>query len=220
MEIFSGVHGNGFGSWSLLSLQNSKLHSTFRTRNLVEPATLNEQNIGANDWRVPNIKELQSLNDFGASNPSVAPAFFSAIGVKKYWSSTTLPNQTTRDWFWDTQVGITTFDLKTASNYLICVRSNKAISTGIRQIDPELESVRISPNPAANEIILYFEGEDKSAVKSMTLSNALGQVARRINIPWTSKTFQINTNGLENGWYFLSLQKGEAIKTSKILIQH
>lgn len=175
---------------------------------------------GANDWRVPNIKELQSLNDFGASNPSANTTFFSAIGVKKYWSATSLPNQTTRAWYWDTQVGITTYDLKTANNYLICVRSNKAISTGIRQIDPELESVRISPNPAANEIILYFEGEGKSAVKSMTLSNALGQVSRRINIPWASKTFQINTTALENGWYFLSLQKGEAIKTFKILIQH
>ena len=174
---------------------------------------------GANDWRVPNIKELQSLNDFNASNPSTNASFFSTIGVKKYWSSTTLPNQTTRAWFWDTQFGITTYDLKTANNYLICVRSNKSISTGIRQIDPELESVRVSPNPAANEIILFFEGEDKSAVKSMTLSNALGQVLRRINIPWASKTFQINTSGLENGWYFLSLQKGEAIKTFKILIQ-
>jgi hypothetical protein len=175
---------------------------------------------GTSDWRVPNIKEIQSLNDFSAVNPAVNTSIFSTIGVKKYWSSTTLPNQTTRAWYWDTQFGITTNDLKTAPNYLICVRSNKAVSTGIRQIDSELESLRIFPNPADDAILLYFEGQSSSEDKTLLLSNVLGQILQQSTIPSVHKTIQINTTALENGWYFLTLQKGEAIKTFKIRIQH
>ena len=77
---------------------------------------------GQSDWRLPNIKELQSLNDENLFNPSVNPAFFSTIGVKKYWSSTTLPNQTGQAWYLDTRFGITTYRLKTQKNYLLAVR--------------------------------------------------------------------------------------------------
>lgn len=175
---------------------------------------------GANDWRVPNIKELQSLNDFSTSNPSVNPALFGALGVKKYWSSTTLPNQTTRAWFWDTQFGITTYDLKTVSNYLICVRSNIAVSTGLRSIDLELESVQLSPNPADDAIGLYFTDSGRGTSKRMTLSNVLGQILRQELIPASAPVLHISTRGLEAGWYFLSLQKGEAVKTFKVLVQH
>jgi hypothetical protein len=175
---------------------------------------------GASDWRVPNIKEIQSLNDFSTVSPSANTSIFTTIGVKKYWSSTTLPNQTTRAWYWDTQFGITTYDLKTVPNYLICVRSNKAISTGIREIDPELEILRIYPNPADNAILLYFEGESSHEDKILLLSNVLGQVLQQSKIPAANKSLQINTTMLENGWYFLTLQKGEASKTFKVLIQH
>jgi len=175
---------------------------------------------GTSDWRVPNIKEIQSLNDFSAVNPAVNTSIFSTIGVKKYWSSTTLPNQTTRAWYWDTQFGITTYDLKTVPNYLICVRSNKAVSTGIRQIDPELESLRIFPNPADDAILLYFEGQSSREDKTLLLSNVFGQILQQSTIASVHKTIQINTTALENGWYFLTLQKGEAIKTFKIRIQH
>lgn len=175
---------------------------------------------GASDWRVPNIKEIQSLNDFSNVSPSVNTSIFSSIGVKKYWSSTTLPNQTTRAWYWDTQFGITTYDLKTVPNYLICVRSNKAVSTGIHEIDPELESLRIYPNPADDAILLYFDVESSSGDKTLLLSNVLGQVLQQSKIPSANKTLQINTTALDNGWYFLTLQKGEAIKSFKVLIQH
>ncbi len=47
------------------------------------------------DWRLPNIKELQSLNDESVIQPSVTTPYFQNVGVKKYWRSTTLPNQTT-----------------------------------------------------------------------------------------------------------------------------
>jgi hypothetical protein len=77
---------------------------------------------GQSDWRLPNIKELQSINDERIVSPSVSTTYFSTIGVKNYWSSTSLPNQTTRAWYLSTQFGITTYDLKTNPLYVIAVR--------------------------------------------------------------------------------------------------
>jgi hypothetical protein len=78
----------------------------------------------ASDWRLPNIKELESINDERLSNPSVNTTIFSTIGTKNYWSSTTLPNQTTRAWYLSTQFGITTYELKTVALSVIAVRGS------------------------------------------------------------------------------------------------
>jgi len=84
---------------------------------------------GATDWRLPNIKELQSLNDETLINPSINTNYFTGIGVKNYWSSTTLPNQTTKAWYWNTQFGITTYDTKTNTDYVICVKGIPTLNT-------------------------------------------------------------------------------------------
>jgi formylglycine-generating enzyme required for sulfatase activity len=77
---------------------------------------------GYSDWRVPNIKEIQSLNDASRSNPSVDQTFFPAVVTGKYWSSTTQFNASTRAWYIDFAYGITTYELKTISLNLLCVR--------------------------------------------------------------------------------------------------
>ena len=44
----------------------------------------------AGDWRLPNVKELQSLLDFGGQAPSLPPGHpFTGVGYSNYWSSTT-----------------------------------------------------------------------------------------------------------------------------------
>ncbi len=75
-------------------------------------------------WRLPNIKEMQSINDENLIGPSVNPTYFNTIGINKYWSTTTLPNQTTKAWYLHTQFGITTYDFKTAKDMVLCVRGN------------------------------------------------------------------------------------------------
>jgi len=108
---------------------------------------------GATDWRLPNIKELQSLNDESITNPSVNTTYFGTIGVKNYWSSTTLlpnPNNLTSAWIWNTQFGITTYDSKTNTNYVICVRGNPTLSN--QELANETDKIRIYPNPFSSKL--------------------------------------------------------------------
>jgi len=52
----------------------------------------NSSNIGgtiqANDWRVPNIKELASLVDTACFNPAINNVVFPNITAERFWSST------------------------------------------------------------------------------------------------------------------------------------
>jgi hypothetical protein len=49
---------------------------------------------GYSNWRVPNIKELQSINDETLMGPSVDTTYFPGATASRYWSSTTVPSAT------------------------------------------------------------------------------------------------------------------------------
>jgi formylglycine-generating enzyme required for sulfatase activity len=77
---------------------------------------------GMSDWRLPNIKELQSLNDAGVSKPSIDKSFFPAMTTGRVWSSTSQYNSPTRAWYINTEYGIVTYDEKTVLASVLCVR--------------------------------------------------------------------------------------------------
>ncbi len=159
---------------------------------------------GDNDWRVPNIKELQSINDETTVNPSVNTAFFGSIGVKHYWSSTTLPNQTTKAWYWNTQFGITTYDTKTNSNYLLCVRGN-SINTSLNSYDTIISNLKVYPNPFSSYIYVVNNQE------VVALYDGLGQLIYSGN-----NIKEQDFSNLKCGVYFLREQgKSGAIKIVK-----
>ncbi len=51
------------------------------------------------DWRLPNVKELQSLIDFGNVSPALPDGHpFSGVVTSSYWSSTTVAGNTSSAW--------------------------------------------------------------------------------------------------------------------------
>jgi hypothetical protein len=74
-----------------------------------EDALLRAENLvldGKDDWRLPNVKELESLNDELRSQPSVNTDFIQGIISGRYWTSTTLNSQPSRAWTMDTRFGV------------------------------------------------------------------------------------------------------------------
>jgi len=59
---------------------------------------------GNTDWRLPNVRELQSIADYGFSTPAVDPSFVIAES-DCYWSSTSLDNNPFLAWCVNFNVG-------------------------------------------------------------------------------------------------------------------
>jgi hypothetical protein len=68
-------------------------------------------------WRLPDIKELQSLNDDTSVHPSVNHAMFPGTAQSQYWSSTPMANRPERAWTVDFTFGIVSYELDVS-----CVR--------------------------------------------------------------------------------------------------
>jgi hypothetical protein len=110
---------------------------------------------GQIDWRLPNIKEIQSLTDYDQINPSINSLVFNGIGIHNYWSSTTLkpnPSNPLSAWIWNTQFGITTYEVKTNLNYVLCVRGIPTL--GVHSLEPNVDSIQVFPNPFTSKIVI------------------------------------------------------------------
>ncbi|MCX6308691.1 MAG: DUF1566 domain-containing protein, partial [Bacteroidia bacterium] len=78
---------------------------------------------GKSDWRMPNIKELQSLNDVSRVKPSINKTYFpNIITAASYWSSTSQFSKPAIAWILHTDYGVVTYIEKTLSNPVILVR--------------------------------------------------------------------------------------------------
>ena len=166
----------------------------------------------SSDWRLPNIKEFQSINNELATNPSVFAPYFSNVGVHNYWSSTTLPNQTLSAWYWNTQFGITTYDSKTNSNYLLCVKGNPTLSLKQETLDA---SIKTHPNPTSDFVSISFPSYTSSA--KIEIADASGKIVLNKEIVINSSEYQLDTEGISEGIYYLSIINGNNKNTFKII---
>jgi hypothetical protein len=166
----------------------------------------------SSDWRLPNIKELQSLNNELAINPSVFAPYFTGLGVHNYWSSTTVSNQTLSAAYWSTALGITTNDLKSNSNYVLCVRGNPTLSVKQETLNA---SIKIHPNPSSDFVSISFLSYTISA--KIEIADALGKIVLSKEIVINSNEYLLDTELISEGLYYLSIINGNNKNTFKII---
>jgi uncharacterized protein (TIGR03437 family) len=86
---------------------------------------------GFDDWRVPNIKELQSINEERLVNPSLDRTYFSGMLPAETWSSTTQINSPTKAWTVDFALGIASYREKAESLRVRSVRGGPVALTAV-----------------------------------------------------------------------------------------
>ena len=169
------------------------------------------------DWRLPNIKELVSLNNETTNAPSINTTFFPTVASTKYWSSTTqfAPGSTSA-WFNDFQnSGITSYDLKTVSHPIICVRGNPTLSISENEF---LKNKFQITNPFSNQI--EFTSTEELNDTIITLFDSSSREVQQwkiINMQANNKNSLVIKVPLQNGLYFLKIQNESLSYITKIL---
>jgi hypothetical protein len=80
---------------------------------------------GQEDWRLPNIRELQSIVDYGRWGPSVDPSFnlaWDTTWASCYWSSTTLVQNPVAAFGVSWYHGFVHYGTKNNRRYVLAVR--------------------------------------------------------------------------------------------------
>ena len=130
---------------------------------------------GYTDWRLPNIKEIESINDEQYYNPSINPIFEVGTGGKHFWSSTTQINQVTNAWYLDGLYGLTTYIAKTRNLYTLCVRGGQSLPTYAKTLIKNNLNTCIYPNPASSGITLSYAASEAITVR-IAVQNEAGVV--------------------------------------------
>jgi len=80
---------------------------------------------GKTDWRIPNIKELVSIVDYGTFGPAIDGTFFPNTKSNSYWSSSTDANYTDSAWRVGFSNGFVSSFYKADSYYVRAVRGGQ-----------------------------------------------------------------------------------------------
>ena len=178
------------------------------------------------NWRLPNIKELQSINEVGISNPSINTSFFTVSSNQKYWSSKSLPNQTSEAWFLDSQFGVTSHDSKTLKHAVICVKDDNLNTSLLNNLDRTVSLLHLKQNPV-NDVLIIECITLSHMIGLLMIFNSLNEKVNETNLhSLNSETNKISfdTNNLCSGMYYYKLILDDGInlinKSGKLIVSH
>jgi hypothetical protein len=173
---------------------------------------------GYTDWRLPNIKELQSLQDINLLQPCVNTTVFPAIGIKKYWSSTTLASQPTKAWYFDTNFGITTQDIKTNQFYTMLVRGGiEGTTTGLHEYQDFPAFISVYPNPATDFLQMDVD-LPQSVAWQATLYDMYGKTIMCSPTMKNMHYYTFDLSDVKQGIYVLSIGTDAGRRQSFVLV--
>ncbi|MCK5916066.1 MAG: DUF1566 domain-containing protein, partial [Deltaproteobacteria bacterium] len=81
-----------------------------------------ELTLNGGSWRLPSIKELDTLVDNGRIDPSVTEGIFNYTASSDYWSSTSSTRDNALAWVTDYGNGRSRHYVKNANHYVRCVK--------------------------------------------------------------------------------------------------
>jgi RHS repeat-associated protein len=138
---------------------------------------------GHSDWRLPNIKELESITDDTRYNPAVDTVFFPNAHSSIYWSSTTYDGSSSDAWYIGFSYGYSSArDKNYYSFYVRCVSGGRSGPLGYTAL------------PATVYGLQTYSGHSKDPVNTSTGNYVYNK--KDIEIPGNglSLTFQRNYN--------------------------
>ncbi len=163
------------------------------------------------DWRLPSIKELESIRNDLTSIPAVDQSKFQIPAtIKKLWSSTSLIiKDNSKSWFWDTQYGITTYEMKTVPLNILCVSSYKPKST-LSITENNSKGFKVVFNQVLNELNIHLLGSTNGKVE---IYDMLGKLIIEENLQ--GKETKISTQKIKPGNYIVTIQPETGDKLSQ-----
>jgi hypothetical protein len=122
---------------------------------------------GHSDWRLPNIKEIESITDDTRYNPAIDTTFFPGV-MSNYWSSSTDAGSPDKAWYVFFYGGWGYSDSKPSSFYVRCLR-------GYPDTNPPTGSITINGGAEATKstavTLALTASDDSPGAIQMCISN-------------------------------------------------
>lgn len=162
------------------------------------------------DWRLPNIKELQSLRENLAKDPCVDLNYFPCVtSSKQLWSATPMLGQTAdQAWIMQPALGIVTYDKKTQAFNVLCVRGGRTSPTSVDGEQMNTNTDVVYPNPTFGLVHL------PPTVVHVDVVSVSGTLMLAADV-----LFTVNVEAVPNGMYILVLRHADGHPSTKLIVK-
>ncbi len=120
---YTAANGTVYDTKTKLTWQQSVSTSSYLYSDASNYCATIGASLGGSGWRVPTIKELQTIVDYSqTAAPWIDRAAFPATPLHYFWSSTVQAGTTSSYWVFDFSAGVVTTPFMTNSCNVRCVR--------------------------------------------------------------------------------------------------